>query len=60
MTSNKEGVTEQQCFGLWNNNLTKVTSLVEGELSEPDEVILDSSSADIDIPLNLSWRRKYG
>lgn len=34
--------------------------MIEGELSELDEMFLDSSSADIDIPLNLSWRRKYG
>lgn len=39
---------------------TQVTSLVEGELSEPDEVVLDSSSADIDFPFSLWKRAKYG
>lgn len=29
------------------------TSLVEGELSEPDVLILDSSSTDMDFPLLL-------
>lgn len=36
----------------------KVTSLVEGELSEPDEVVLDSSSADMDFPFSLRERAK--
>lgn len=36
----------------------KVTSLAQGELSEPDEVFLDSSSADMDFPFSLCCRRK--
>lgn len=36
----------------------KVTSLAQGELSEPDEVFLDSSSADMDFPFSLCYRRK--
>lgn len=33
--------------------LPKVTLFEEGELSEPEEVFMDSSSADMDFPLNL-------
>lgn len=36
--------------------MTDVTSLVGGEVSEPDELILDSSSADMDFPLRLFSR----
>lgn len=42
-----------RCCVLCRNTWTKVTSLVGGELSEPDELILDSSSADMDFPLRL-------
>lgn len=38
---------------------TKVTLFEEGELSEPEEVVMDSSSADMDFPVNLWWRKKY-
>lgn len=40
------------CFGLWSSK-TNVTLFIEGELSEPEELFLDSSSADIDFPLRL-------
>lgn len=35
------------------------TLFEEGELSEPEEVFMDSSSADMDFPLNLWCRKKY-
>lgn len=31
---------------------------MEGELSEPDDVVLDSSSADMDFPFSLCKRAK--
>lgn len=37
--------------------LPKVTLFEEGELSEPEEVLMDSSSADMDFPLNLCYNR---
>jgi len=43
----------ESCFGFHNKTRTMVTSVVEGELSEPEELILDSSSADMDFPLRL-------
>lgn len=44
-------------FRIWLKQ-TQVTSLVEGELSEPDDVVLDSSSADMDFPFSLCKRAK--
>lgn len=38
------------------NMFAKITSLVEGELSEPDELTFESSSTDMDFPLRL-WCR---
>lgn len=35
--------------------LPKFTLFEEGELSEPEEVFMDSSSADMDFPLNLCY-----
>lgn len=40
--------------------LSKVTVFEEGELSEPEEVFIDSSSADMDFPLNLSQQKYCG
>lgn len=47
---------KQQYFSV--KKQTQVTSLVEGELSEPEDVVLDSSSADMDFPFCLCYRAK--
>lgn len=53
----KEDLSETTVF-LILKKPTQVTSLVEGELSEPEDVVLDSSSADMDFPFRLCYRAK--